>query len=258
MRYSAFRLTNDWKFVAVIVILSIIMIADIFLVNYHWDNYFSPIESSFLPSNSEGHIPQKLVFWLLPIHLLLLPPSWHVTNVRTCYDRLCIARMSKKKYLRTCLLSSFVLSSIAILIPLLANLFLAFVLNKEGAYSSNDLLVMANPNTLSSLGAISRLEATSPMFGIISSMAYTSFFFGVFGVFLCAMSFVFSKLRYLFFIALLLWFVFISGGHSILLVFQPFTEYSQEFRLGLLAIYSGALLAASYILYRCKVNADEY
>ncbi len=256
MLYYWERVKRDKLILAVLILLTAFMISDIFILNYQWPVKFTPVESSFLLTNSEGHIMHKVVFWLLPIYLILTVPSWHSVDNSVGCDKILMTIFEKKRYIKLNIIWSFLNGSLIIFIPLMINLLAAFLINKDGHDSPSYM----KPDLLSSMKEESYglyLEYLHPVMSILLHIIATSLFVGIMGIFICCLSFVFTKRRYLFFLCLALWFVMISGGFSILLGFQPLTECTLIYRAQILLVWSAALLVLSAILYRYKVYADE-
>lgn len=220
MKYYWFRLKNNRNYKIVFILIFIFMNIDLLILNLQMNDY-DPNHSTFLAGASFGHYAQMLILWVLPAYILLGASSWYSIDEKTKNSSILITRFGKKKYITKYLLSVFISSFFLIFINLLINYILALFINKGGTISA----FAQSWNDYSSIGDL-QFQLGNPILTNLIFIITTSFFIATFSVFISCLSFIFTKISYVFLLSFVLWLILITGNHSILLTFQPFTEYS--------------------------------
>lgn len=238
------------------ILLIIFPIIDLFLLNFQWQEKLIPNQSFFLVGNSEGHMMQILFLWFLPLYLLVMVGENYIQDVESGKNNILILKKGKKQYFKTSLLFSFTSTFIAVFLSLLINYILVCIINFNGTaspfdYSEQQLsqIKQFNPTLFFEL---SHPTITNFIFILISSLIS-----GLLGAVVTSICFIFPKRVYTYFSSFILWFLLIMGNSSILLLYQPFTEYSLQhllqILLQILIIFSG-IIGGSYFY---KVKTDE-
>jgi hypothetical protein len=228
-------------------------IIDLILLNNQWRGKFVPSQSLFLVGNSEGHMMQILFLWFLPIYLLIMVCENYIQDVETGENKILILKLGKKKYFGSNLFISFISSFAVFFLSLLLNFIISFIINKDGthnpsAYISQQLLEV-RPMLAYQL---SHPVITNLVFILISSLLV-----GILALTITSICFIFPSRKYAYFLSFILWFLLIMGSSSILLIFQPFTEYPFKHLLKIILqtiILFSIIICSSYFY---KVKTDE-
>lgn len=179
-----------------------------------------PEYATFLAGRSMGHFPQIILIWFLPVFLLILCCDNYTKDYKTGYRHAVILRKSRSYYYKTTLFGNMILSFIVMFLSLLLNLFLVYLIFKNGKdfqgldsghIYGNKLLSFSMGNPI----------ATNIIYIVIFSVICS----------LCAglntvISWIFPDIKFLYPISFMIWFVHILGdlSLSIVSVIQPFTE----------------------------------
>ncbi|MGM0807467.1 MAG: hypothetical protein ACQET8_22440 [Bacillota bacterium] len=253
MEFNLYRLIRNKKSIFIIFLLILYPIIDLILLNGQWQEKFTPNYSHFLVGNSEGHMMQILFLWFLPIYLLIMVCENYIQDLLSGENKIMILKLGKRKYFGTYLFFSFLSSFTIILMTLLINSILSFIVNHDGVYSPTEgvsqTILQARPMLAYQL---SHPTTTNIIFIII-----TSFLVGLLAATITSICFIFPSRKYAYFLSFILWYLLIMGSNSILLVFQPFTEYTF---IHLLRIFVQTVLIFSIIIcasYLYKVKTDE-
>ncbi|WKB37050.1 DUF2705 family protein [Terrilactibacillus sp. S3-3] len=101
-----------------------------------WNTHFDPYIAFLLAGESEGHITQILLFWFLPIYLLILCSDDYIQDVKTGYNNILIVKIGKADYIRDKFITSFLFPCLTMLFSLAINLVLSVIIFAGGTESS--------------------------------------------------------------------------------------------------------------------------
>ncbi|MCI1857838.1 MAG: hypothetical protein LKI80_06695 [Sporolactobacillus sp.] len=251
MAFYRERILHDQKIWLVFVLVLLIVNSDLWFLIVQRQNLVSYL-NPFLAASSIGHYAHRMISWLLPAYLFLGPAGWYERDHRTGLDTIVIPKLTKNRYFQLNLWSSFLTVFIIFLVVLTVNFVISTTVFANGTGDP-----FGGPSQWKGYGFPDLiLEFAHP---IIANFAYIfawSLLAGLYSALISAFSFVFPKRSYMFFIAVLLWFIAITGDYSVLLAVQPFTEYAITFQLILYAVYIASYSLLIYVCYRYVVKRD--
>ncbi|MCY8935671.1 hypothetical protein [Peribacillus frigoritolerans] len=253
MNFNFYRLLTNKKSLFIILLIVFYPIIDLILLNYQWKEKFIPNQSVFLVGNSEGHMMQILFLWFLPIYLLIMVCENYIQDLSSGENNILILKLGKKKYFGSYLLFSFISSFSVTFLSLFFNFILSFIINMDG---------LQNPSAhisqkLLDLKPLLAFQLHHPTMTNLTFILISSFLVGILAVTITSICFIFPSRKYAYFLSFALWYLLIMGNKSILLIFQPFTEYSFSH---LLHIFLQTIILFSCIIctsYVYKVKTDE-
>lgn len=213
---------------------------------------YSSYTSSFLSGSTEGHLPQILLLWYLPIFLMIIVSSNYIEEKSKKYDYIIISKIGKKQYILNKFSESFFVSSIIIFVTLLMNFIMCLIFFNTEINSKGFMETNWPENTLYSL------EQTNPYITYIIFLLVVSLIAGLYSMVCVGISLVFPDKKIVYPLTFLVWFVqvLIQNG-SLMDIFQPYTEYNFEH---VLTILTRTILVAGiiiFITYFYAVKKDE-
>jgi len=226
------------------------MTSDLIILNRQIPELFQYNQSTFLAGNSFGHYMQMALLWLLPVYLMLSTSSWFCIDCKNQTHKILILKFGKKKYLKFYLLTVFLSNFFVFFINFLINYLLAFIINNSGKFSPYGINFNLDGSDLA-------LQLNHPIISNLIFIVITCLLIGIFSVFISCISFIFSKISYTFFVAMLIWLLLLTGDFSVMLIFQPFAEYSFSYIGKIFAFVSVGIVTLSVFLYNYRIKLDE-
>lgn len=244
MSYATYRILHTKKSIVVLLLITFIPFIEIFQLMYSSllnEITYHPAFAFFLSGMSRGHVSQILLFWFLPLYLLVFNTDDsiqdYVTGIRKSY----MIRGGKKQYLKDKMFFSFISSSLLLGFSLLINFIITHLLFWSGQYKNGLDEFELKSNWLFTYSMENHYIAIFIFFLLAILMA------GFAGLLGSSMSLYFKDRKYAYAATFFVWFGFVLREKSLMFVFQPFTEYGVDVILpiylqtvttiGLLAIF---------------------
>jgi len=215
---------------------------------------YNPLIASFLTGSTQGHIGQMLLFWFLPIYLLIMCSDDYIQDTENGYNSILISKLGKKTYIRNKLLISFFAPGLTMLIALTLNLIMSvllFTTELEGSALSSFFQTNWSGNKLADL------SQSYPLTVYIVFLLNVSLMTGFAGLLGASISMIIPYRKYTYPLTFFVWFIQITLNNSIIGIFQPFTEYGFNNLLPILVRSLVILLMIPLISYIYKVKTDE-
>lgn len=183
---------------------------------------------TFLSAYSEGHIFQIILFWFLPIFMLLMYSDKVINEIKTAYVNTAIIKHNKKKYIYNKIKVGFLIGFCTIFIALTMNFILSFILFNGGEYTR-----FSNKN-IEELSSMS-LRAWQILNPVITNYIYiviVSFFSGICMIMTTLLSFVIGDKKIVYILSFFSWFILVTRSkNSLMFIFQPFTEFDLNYQI---------------------------
>ncbi|MGE1164473.1 hypothetical protein ACQJ0Y_14490 [Peribacillus simplex] len=255
MSSNIFRIYKNKRSMIVfwlIVILPLIDQIQLFINKLKWDTNYNPYIASFLTGVSEGHIGQILLFWFLPIYLLILCSDDYIQDVQNGYNSIIISKLGKKEYIKTKLLTSFLFPASNMFIALMLNLMLSIILFWKGTYSLDYFETDWTGN------ALALFSQAYPSVTYILFLLNVCLITGLAGTIGMSISFIYPKRSIVYPLTFFIWFIqIVFHGSSLISIFQPFTEYGFPYVLPILIRTIIVFTLIPIFIYFFKVKKDE-
>lgn len=226
MSYFYKRLLSDKRSCFIFLFFFSLVLLDPFLLYQSFGGY-DPNYSTFLAGNSEGHYAQMLVLWLLPIYLIFGTSAWVLADVNSGNVLSVIGRTNRKYYWKVYNQVNFLYGFSLIFIPMILNyVFVTVIFRKETTVpfmieQSVKLVDFQRFFYDSIFWELSHPELSNILH--ITMVALTA---GCMSVMIATINIFTKSFYYTVFIVISLWYLLISITPSIMILFQPFTEYS--------------------------------
>ncbi|RLQ94883.1 DUF2705 family protein [Falsibacillus albus] len=245
---------NRISMLAFLLILFIPFIEIIQLLTYQQNSaeVYHPAFAFFLSGSSIGHAPQILLFWFLPIFLLLLGADDAIQDRQTGYRNILISKVGRKRYFSEKLTTSFILSAGAMGASLLLNFLLTAIIFAGGTFSKGLLDINDSGNTLFEL-SIGHPYAAIACFAVLVCIIA-----GLIGMVGASASLFFGDKKYAYTAAFFIWFLLVLKKNSIMFLFQPFAEYGFHVLIPILmlAVFVFVTIPLLVYVYGVKFNED--
>lgn len=175
----------------------------------------------FLSGAGRGHLFQVVYLWLLPLYLLMVVGNDSCIDEKTGYKYVLMCRVGKNKYLREKWGASFVIAGVVMFVSLLCNvIFVSLVFH---ARCSDEYLAANMQGT-----TLEHIYIGFPLLSYFAFILSASMISGFLSLFGSVVSTTFRNKKYSYAIVFLVWLIFIIMDDSIMLVFQPYIEYSLD------------------------------
>ena len=178
--------------------------------------YF-PDYAFFLTCNTVGHIFQSLLLWFMPIYCLLLTADDCLEEQKTGYKNILITRCGKKRYIQLHLIKSFFCSFVMIVAALLINLLFVHLIFRGGQFSPY--------SDEGDLSLFYQWEINHPLLTNLLFTFVTAFFSGLISMVGTINAIMIKNKKVVYGITMLFWFIPFLKEKSIVLLFQPHSEY---------------------------------
>ncbi|OEG12890.1 hypothetical protein BCR25_05200 [Enterococcus termitis] len=226
MRYFFRRLFSDKRSCFIFLLFFMLVLLDIFLLYKSFGGYV-PNYSTFLAGNSEGHYAQMLLLWLLPIYLIFGTSSWLLSDFNSGNVLSVTARSSRKYYWKSYNQINFLYGFCLVFITMLINYMLVSVIFiKE---TTVPFLIEKSVNIFDFKIFLTNSiywELNYPVLSNFLHIIMVAVMAGCMSVIISTINIFTKSLYYTVFIVISIWYLLISFTPSIMVVFQPFTEYS--------------------------------
>lgn len=227
MKTYTLRIMKDKIKLTIAIILFLIPAVEVIQIAWQVHQGFSmpePHYATFLSLYTIRHYLHKIMFWFLPVFLLLIFNEDSIEDQERGYKNLMVMRMGTKKYLRVKLMGSFFGSFLIICLGLILNMALVYLCFKNGTFSrddfSNDLTYMKYD--------ISRITVEHPVLANLIYILMTSFLAGLLSAVGTAIAITVHERKLVYGITFLLWFVPVMSRYSLMYVIQPFISVDYE------------------------------
>jgi hypothetical protein len=246
------RIFKDKKSMAVVWLIILMPCIDVIALKLQWRAKFHPAIAFFLAGTSEGHMMQILLYWFLPIHLLILCAESYIQDVKSGSHTIWISSMGKRAYFGNKLAVSFLVPFAVMLFALLLNLLLVSIVYAGGTESNGLFDMDGNHDPLF------LFSQAHPILVDILFMLNVCLFTGLVGMFAMSISFVFPDRKYAYPLAFFIWFILLAlPTRSVIKLMQPFTEYGIDFMIPAFLTNFTILTIIPIALYIYKVKTDE-
>lgn len=271
VKKEIFSLIKSRRAVIITIFICACVLIDVFLVlintnewqyMIHPENYsgaldtkqmLHPVKASFLSGSSHGHIPQIIIIHLLPLFVLLLGSDNSVQEHTLKYDNIMLTHMSRKKYLKSKYLVSFIVPFVIVIVALLLNLIASIAVFHGG----EGFRGLERKIELEGVSKFWLFEFTHPYIAYIGYIFSAAFASGLCGIICRSVALLSGKYSTTYFSGLFLWMALIISKYSVTYVYQPFSEYGWEYLVAGHIILILITLIISMISYMRKVREDE-
>ena len=167
---------------------------------------------------------QGVLTGYLPLFLAIIVADDCIEDYRIGYKNILVTKRGKNKYFALNMLKSFTVSFFVLIIPLLLNLLMVHIVFAGGTYIPADVEMLKSESNL--------LQSYSnPMFYNILYILVFSFIGGIVGSGATALAMAFPNRFILYPLIFILWYIPSIAKQSIMMAFQPFTEYPLSYAL---------------------------
>lgn len=209
-----------------------------------------PAMGSFLAGSSEGHIPQMLLIWMLPIYIMNIYSDIYIKESQEGYHVAVLSRMDKREFLRKRFSVSFWIPFIISMVSLSVNFLLAQIV----FYKGTDMMGMDFYIEKQDFFAWS---VTNPDIAYMGYILVYSLIAGIYGIVCTGVSFLFPNNKIAYAIVFFVWIAQIISPYSLTYAMQPFIEYGPEYFIPALLIFVAIAIGIYVVSYRYKVKSDE-
>lgn len=180
---------------------------------------YMPDFTFFLTCNTVGmgHVFQSLLLWFMPIYCLILTADDCIEDYKTGYRNILILKCGKKRYVRWHMIKSFICSFVMVLVALLLNLLVVHLVFRGGiasTYGDEDYV-----------SAFYQWEIVHPFLTNLLFTFVTAFFCGLISMVGTISAIMIKNKKLVYGVTILLWFMFFLHRESLMLLFQPHSEY---------------------------------
>ena len=226
MSYYITRIFNNKLKLGIILYIFIAPIIDILLTLIDLSKGASvpaPYLATFLGGFSIGGL-RKLFMWYLPLPLAIVVADDCIEDYKIGYKNILVTKRGKNKYFVLNILKSFVISFLIIIIPLLLNLLMVHIVFAGGTY------LFMDPESIKAIPSMAEYYS-HPMFYNLLCILLLSLTGGVVGSGATALAMAFPNRFILYPLIFILWYIPSIAKQSIMMAFQPFTEYPLSYAL---------------------------
>lgn len=225
-------------FIIVIVLIPLLDIVDIFAKMQPLIYRPRPEFATFLSMYPVGtsHLLHKMMFWFLPLYLLIICSEGSLEDNYTGYKQIMIERMGRKGYIKSKLVNSFLCGTSIIVFSLALNFILVEIL-----FFGGETTKLLPPEELDSL--LYTISYSNPIITNIIYIFVTGVLAGLIACVGTALSLALRNRKTVYAITFFLWFVPVMIKDSLMLVIQPFMEYDFE-----VVIPTFILIVVSYLI----------
>ncbi len=192
----------------------------VFAKSFTTQGVYRPEECFFLRCNTVGykHLFQVLLLWPLPMYLLTLFSSMYWNENKTGYRNAIISRIGKKKYIKKGLLLSFGGAFVLVMTSMCLNMLVSFLLFNGGRITRIEMEII-NDSFL-------KWQILHPWMANLLFSFILAFVAGIVAMAGTACTIMSTNLKNVYGVIMAAWFVLLLKKDSIVLLFQPVSEYS--------------------------------
>lgn len=249
MKILFHRILYDKTKLFVTLILLFIPTAEVIQIAWGVHQGFSmpiPHYATFLALYTLRHILHKIMFWFLPLFLLIIVNEVSLEDAESGCSQALVVRMGKKAYTRRRLRESFCLSFIIIAAGLILNMILVYFLFQNGDFAKDDWQGV-DPMSRD----LTRITLPHPVLANLAYILLTAFLSGLIGAVGTALALTIQNRKIVYGLTFLLWFIPVNAKQSLMYVIQPFLFADYEVVVptlcAVVALYT-AVIAAVLIL----------
>lgn len=173
---------------------------------------------TFLAANTRGHIFQMILLWFMPIYMLVIFGESGLEDNKLHYRNIIISKIGKNRYIAEKIITAFVFSVLIVAGALILNYFLIKVIcfgGRQTPFLEDDMKDVV----------LFQWSIHHPMITNMIYIAITSCFTGLISAIGTVFSIILKDRRVVYTVTFLLWYIPSMLHSSLMLVFQPFTEY---------------------------------
>lgn len=213
----------------------------------------APAIASFLSGTSQGHIPQMLLIWVLPLYLMIIYSDSYIQERKVGYNVIIFSQVSRKKIVTTRLSISFLVPFIISFVSMLLNFLLANIvfMGGEDLHGAQFMLGTGDMDSFREL-CYNHLNLTYCIYIVVYSIIA-----GGVGLLCTCISFLIPQYKIAYPVAFLVWMGQVIAPYSITFAIQPFIEYGPEYFIPAIMIFLAILLCTMIIAIKYKVGYDE-
>lgn len=199
-----------------------------------------------------NHMLYKVMFWFLPIYLLIITGEDTLEDYDIGYNNILQSRMSRKQYIWGKARNSFCVSFLVIFLSLLLNYGLLQLIFHGGEYNwIEPKLYPAEENRMYTIGY------HHPIIVNLINIMMTAILSGLISLIGTGLSLNFHDRKIVYGITFALWFIFVLNDDGLMSILHPFTNMTLDrFIIGFLLIAVGYLTIAMTALI-AEVRSDE-
>lgn len=212
-----------------------------------------PAKAAFLSGSSRGHLMQIIITHLMPLFALLLGSDSTILERDHKYGNIMLTHISRKKYIKSKYISSFIIPFAIMLFATLLNL-LAVIAIFHGGKSFSGLEQMLEQGSPS---CFFKYELSHPYTIYILYMLSSAFASGICGLICRSITLLAKKYSVSYFVSFFVWEALIICKFSVTFLYQPFSEYEWPYLIAghaILLSLAGVLCAFSY---KRGISEDE-
>ncbi|MGL5870385.1 MAG: hypothetical protein ACRC1T_00770 [Clostridium chrysemydis] len=208
---------------ALIVLIMIVESVSLYLITLGEKSNYYYLDVAFLSGKSEGHIPQMIIFWFLPIILLLLFGDKILSEIENGTSNIYIVKKSKKKYINDKVKVGFLIGFGVVFLSLIINVIISFLL-----FKNNNIDI----EFIESIKGIKGLEYSlwqfeNPLISYLIYIIIASWFSGILSALVILLGTLIKDKKIVMASSFFIWFLLVSrGSKSVMNIFQPFNEFS--------------------------------
>ena len=233
--------------VFLLVVLLFFPSLEIFVYLYNittGDPVLIPDYAFFLNCNTTGigHVFQSVFLWFMPLYCLILASDDCIEDYVLGYKNILVSKIGRKEYIISHLKKSFVVSFLLVAGSLLINLVLVHIVFYGGQYSPySDELIMSD---------FYQWEVDYPFLTNLLFTLVTAFVTGMISMVGTVLGIVVHNRKLVYGITMLLWMIPFLKKKSLMLLFQPHSEYVLDtlvpLAIEVLVIYLGVIMIAFF------------
>lgn len=167
---------------------------------------------------------QGVLTGYLPLFLAIIVADDCIEDYRIGYKNILVTKRGKNKYFALNILKSFTVSFFVLIIPLLLNLLMVHIVFAGGTY------LFMDPESIKAIPSMAEYYS-HPMFYNLLCILLLSLAGGVVGSGATALAMAFPNRFILYPLIFILWYIPSIAKQSIMMAFQPFTEYPLSYAL---------------------------
>lgn len=189
------------------------------------EGYSMPIPhfATFLSLYTLRHILHKIMFWFLPLFLLIIVNEVSLEDAESGCRHALAVRMGTKAYTRRRIGESFCISFLLIAAGLILNMILVYFLFRNGDFTRNDWQGI-DPMSRD----LTRITLPHPVLSNLAYILLTAFLSGLIGAVGTALALTIQNRKIVYGLTFLLWFIPVNLKDSLMYVIQPFLFVDYE------------------------------
>ena len=219
----------------------------------HISNWIThPAYASFLSRSTHGHSTQIMLLWLLPFMVLNLISDRYIWEKNRGYSNIMLSRDTKKKYILSKYMASFLIPFIVFSLSLLLNFLIAQIIFRTG----NSFMGVETSFDIK-YGKWFALQGKYPNLIYLLYIFVTSCLAGMCGLITQSLAFISKRYTITYILGFFIWMWLQTTPYNLTYATQPFIEYGFEDFIKSVMLYVGVGLGISLITFIFKVRQDE-